>query len=145
MEQRLTLITLGVADHAAARAFYERLGWRCTLEVEETVFFQMGGHVLALWSRDKLAEDAGVTDGGGWGGVALAHNVRSAEEVDRVIEEARKAGATISREPARTSWGGYTGVFLDPDGHPWEVAHNPGFELREDGSLIVPPADPDPA
>ena len=139
MDQRLTLITLGVADHAAARAFYERLGWRCTLEVEETVFFQAGRLVVALWGRDKLAADSGVADSGGWGGVALAHNVHSEEEVDRVIEEARAAGAMITREPTRASWGGYTGVFVDPDGHPWEVAHNPGFELRDDGSLIVPP------
>ena len=130
----MTLITLGVADHAAARAFYERLGWRVALEVEETVFFQTGGLVVSLWSRDKLAQDSGVTDGGGWGGVALAHNVRSEAEVDGVIEEARAAGATITREPARTSWGGYTGVFTDPDGHPWEVAYNPGFELVDDGS-----------
>lgn len=134
----MTLITLGVADHAAARAFYERLGWRVALEVEETVFFQTGGLVVSLWSRDKLAQDSGVTDGGGWGGVALAHNVRSEAEVDGVIEEARAAGATITREPARTSWGGYTGVFTDPDGHPWEVAYNPGFELSVDGSLRVP-------
>jgi uncharacterized protein len=138
MEQRVTLITLGVADHSASRAFYERLGWRVGLEVEETVFFQAGGLVVSLWSRDKLAQDSGVTDKGGWGGVALAHNVRSEGEVDRVIEEARAAGATITREPARTSWGGYTGVFADPDGHPWEVAYNPGFELLDDGSLKVP-------
>ena len=138
MEQRVTLITLGVADHAAARAFYERLGWECTMEAEETVFFQAGCMVVSLWSRDKLAEDSGVTDAGGWGGVTLAHNVGSREEVDRVIEEARAAGAVIPREPAATSWGGYTGVFIDPDGHPWEVAHNPSFELRADGSLVVP-------
>jgi uncharacterized protein len=141
VEQRVTLITLGVRDHAVARAFYERLGWRATLEVEKTVFFQAGGVVVSLWSRDKLAEDSGVTDPGGWGGVALAHNVRSPEEVNRVIEEARAAGAEISREPSETSWGGYTGIFVDPDGHTWEVAHNPGFELREDGSLVVPPSD----
>jgi predicted lactoylglutathione lyase len=134
----LTLITLGVADRSVARAFYERLGWRVALEVEETVFFQAGGLVVSLWSRDKLAQDSGVTDGGGWGGVALALNVRSEAEVDGVIEEARAAGATITREPARTSWGGYTGVFTDPDGHPWEVAYNPGFELSDDGSLRVP-------
>ena len=137
----MTLITLGVADHSAARAFYERLGWRVALEVEETVFFQVGGLVVSLWSRDKLAEDSGVTDGDGWGGVALAHNLRSEGEVDSVIEEARAAGATITREPARTSWGGYTGVFTDPDGHPWEVAYNPGFELTDDGSLRVPRAE----
>ena len=143
MEQRLSLITLGVADHAAARAFYERLGWRCTLEVEETVFFQAGCLVVALWSRHKLAEDSGVTDGGGWGGVTLAHNVGSEEDVDGVIEEACAAGARVTREPAGTPWGGYTGAFVDPDGHPWEVAHNPGFELRHDGSLVVPPPDRD--
>jgi predicted lactoylglutathione lyase len=141
MEQRLTLITLGVADHSAARAFYERLGWRVALEVEETVFFQAGGLVVSLWSRDKLAQDSGVADGGGWGGVALAHNVRSEAEVDAVIEDARSAGATITREPATTSWGGYTGMFTDPDGHPWEVAYNPGFELLDDGSLRVPQTD----
>jgi uncharacterized protein len=141
VEQRLTLVTLGVADHAAARAFYERLGWKATLEVEQTVFFQTGCLVVALWSREKLAKDSGVPDGGGWGGVTLAHNVKSQDEVDRVIEEARAAGATISREAAATVWGGYTGVFVDPDGHPWEVAYNPGFELRDDGSLIVPPSE----
>ena len=138
----MTLITLGVRDHAAARAFYERLGWRATLEVEETVFFQAGSLVVSLWSREKLAEDGGVTDPGGWGGVSLAHNVRSPEEVDRVIEEARAAGAAISREPSETSWGGYTGIFVDPDGHTWEVAHNPGFELGDDGLLVVQPPDP---
>ncbi|CAN5672883.1 VOC family protein [soil metagenome] len=141
MEQRVSLVTLGVADHARARAFYERLGWRVTLEVEETVFFQAGGMIVGLWSRDRLAADSAVTDPGGWGGVTLAHNVRSEADVDRVIEEARAAGATIGREPARTPWGGYSGVFIDPDGHPWEVAHNPGFELREDGSVIVQVGD----
>jgi len=139
MQQRVSLITLGVADVGAARAFYERLGWRPVLDVEETVFFQAGGSVLALWGRRNLAEDSGVTDGGGWGGVALAHNVGSPEEVDRVIEEARAAGARIGREPAETAWGGYSGVFVDPDGHPWEVAHNPGFELGDDGRLRIPP------
>jgi uncharacterized protein len=141
MDQRVTLITLGVADHAAARAFYERLGWECTLEAEETVFFQTGCMVVALWSRDKLAADSAVSDGGGWGGVTLAHNVRSEAEVDRVLEQARAAGAAIPRAPAPTPWGGYTGIFVDPDGHPWEVAYNPGFQLRDDGSLVVPPPD----
>jgi predicted lactoylglutathione lyase len=145
MEQRVSLVTLGVADHAAARSFYERLGWDCTLEVEETVFFQAGCLVVALWRRDKLAADSGVTDTGGWGGVTLAHNVGSELEVDRVIDQARAAGAAIPRAPARTPWGGYTGVFVDPDGHPWEVAYNPGFELRDDGSLVVPPHDQRPA
>lgn len=138
MEQRVTLITLGVSDVAASKAFYERLGWTTGLEVEETVFFQIGGSILALWGRDKLAADSAVVDSGGWGGITLAHNVRSAEEVDRVIEEARAAGARIGREPGPTTWGGYTAVFLDPDGHAWEVAHNPGFPLAEDGSVSLP-------
>jgi catechol 2,3-dioxygenase-like lactoylglutathione lyase family enzyme len=138
MEQRVSLITLGVADVAASRAFYERLGWRVGLDLEETVFFQLGGVILTLWGRDKLEQDSGVTDGGGWGGVALAHNVVSRIEVDRVIDEARSAGARIAREPAETFYGGYAGVFIDPDGHPWEIAHNPGFELGDDGSIRLP-------
>ncbi|HEY3264128.1 MAG TPA: VOC family protein [Actinomycetota bacterium] len=139
MEQRVTLITLGVRDVVGSRAFYERLGWRVALEVEETVFFQAGDLVVTLWGRDKLAADSGVEDGGGWGGVTLAHNVRSREEVDRVIQEALAAGARIARDPAETFYGGYAGVFLDPDGHPWEVAHNPGFELTETGAVRVAP------
>jgi uncharacterized protein len=138
MDQRLTLVTLGVADVEAARDFYVRLGWRPTLEFEETVFFQAGEMVISLWGRDKLAVDSGVTDSGGWGGIALAHNVGSPDEVDRIIEDARGAGARISREPGPTPWGGYSGVFVDPDGHPWEVAHNPGFTLTQDGTLILP-------
>jgi predicted lactoylglutathione lyase len=139
VEQRVTLITLGVRDVAGSRAFYERLGWRVALEVEETVFFQAGDLVVTLWGRDKLAADSGVEDGGGWGGVTLAHNVRSREEVDRVIQDALAAGARIARDPAETFYGGYAGVFLDPDGHPWEVAHNPGFELTETGAVRVAP------
>ena len=137
MDQRISLITLGVADVAASRAFYERLGWRVGLDVEETVLFQIDGLILTLWGRDKLA-DSGVVDGGGWGGVTLAHNVGSREDVDRVIEEARSAGASIARVPAETFYGGYAGVFVDPDGHPWEVAYNPGFRLRDDGGLELP-------
>ena len=91
--------------------------------------------IVALWGRDQLAEDSGVDDGGGWGGVTLAYNVRSPEEADAVIEEARRAGAHIAREPAKTFWGGYSGVFVDPDGHPWEVAHNPNWTLDADGSV----------
>ncbi len=106
MDQRVSLITLGVRDIGAARTFYERLGWNVGLDVEETVFFQTGSSIVALWGRDKLQADSGVTDGGSWGGITLAHNVVSREEVDRVIEEARAAGARISREPAETFYGG---------------------------------------
>jgi uncharacterized protein len=139
VEQRVSLITLGVSNVAAARAFYERLGWTVGMDVQETVFFQTGGSVLTLWGRDKLAEDSGVSDGGGWGGVTLAHNVRSREEVDEVIERARAALAVVTREPAETFYGGYAGVFTDPDGHPWEISHNPGFELDAEGNLRLPP------
>jgi uncharacterized glyoxalase superfamily protein PhnB len=135
VEQRVSLITLGVADHRRAREFYERLGWTVTRDLEDVSFFQAGGMVLAVWGRDKLAEDSGVADSGGWGGVTLAYNTRSPAEVDEVIETARAAGATIVREPAQTFWGGYSAVFVDPDGHPWEVAHNPGWTIAEDGSV----------
>jgi catechol 2,3-dioxygenase-like lactoylglutathione lyase family enzyme len=138
MEQRVSLVTLGVADVATARAFYERLGWRAGLDVEETVFFQAGGLIVTLWSREKLAGDSGVDDPGGWGGVTLAHNVRSRAEVDHVIQRAREAGARIAREPAGTFYGGYGGVFVDPDGHPWEIAYNLGFTLDDDGSIRLP-------
>jgi len=138
VEQRVSLITLGVRDLAASRAFYERLGWHVDLDVEETVFFQAGDQVVALWDRAKLSADSGVDDGGGWGGITLAHNVASRDDVDRVVEDTRAAGARIAREPAETFYGGYAGVFVDLDGHPWEVAHNPGFALHADGSLRLP-------
>jgi len=138
MEQRITLVTLGVADIVRAREFYERLGWKPALDVQETVFFQANGLVLVLWGRGKLAVDSGVQDGGGWGGVTLAHNVGSPEEVDSLLEEARTAGAEISREAGETFYGGYSGVFVDPDGHPWEIAYNPGLPLGEDGTLTLP-------
>jgi catechol 2,3-dioxygenase-like lactoylglutathione lyase family enzyme len=135
MEQRLSLVTLGVADLARARAFYEALGWTTGASpADDVVFFQAGGMIVALWSREQLAEDSVVEDSGGWGGVTLAHNVRSPEEVDAVIAEAEQAGATIGRPGAATFWGGYSGVFRDPDGHPWEVAHNPRWTIAEDGS-----------
>ena len=137
MEQRLSLLTLGVADLDASRRFYEALGWRETPRAEGVVFFQAGGMVVALWERAALAADSGVDDTGGWGGITLAHNVSSPEAVDSVIEEARAAGATIAREPAATFWGGYSGVFIDPDGHPWEVAHNPYWTLADDGSISL--------
>jgi uncharacterized protein len=140
MDQRVSLITLGVADLERARAFYEALGWTTGAEPgADVVFFQAGGMVVALWDRARLAEDSTVEDGGGWGGVTLAYNVRSPAEVDAVIEEARAAGATIGREPAETFWGGYSGVFVDPEGHPWEVAHNPRWTVRDDGSVSLAP------
>jgi uncharacterized protein len=138
MEQRISLITLGVRDLARARAFYQALGWTTGAQPDDdTVFFQAGGMILALWDRAKLAEDSGVGDAGGWGGITPAHNVGSPEEVDAVIEEARRAGATIGREPAETFWGGYGAVFIDPEGHPWEVAHNPRWTIHEDGSISL--------
>ena len=135
MEQRLSLVTLGVADLSRARAFYETLGWVTRAEpADDVVFFQAGGMIVGLWDRSRLAEDSGVEDSGGWGGVTLALNVRSPAEVDAVIDEARAAGARIARAGAETFWGGYSGVFVDPDGHPWEVAHNPYWTIGDDGS-----------
>jgi hypothetical protein len=139
MEQRVSLITLGVADLGRARAFYEALGWSTHDGSEEdVVFFQAGCMILALWSRAELAKDSGVEDGGGWGGITLAHNVRSPAEVDAVIEAARAAGGKIPRAGAATFWGGYSGVFVDPDGHPWEVAHNPFWTIDADGAVRRP-------
>jgi predicted lactoylglutathione lyase len=140
VEQRLSLVTLGVDDLSGARAFYEGLGWVTRAAPDDdVVFFQAGGMVLALWSRERLAEDSGVSDTGGWGGVTLAYNTRSPAEVDEVIETARSApGGRIAREPAETFWGGYSAVFVDPDGHPWEVAHNPRWEIADDGSVRLP-------
>ena len=139
MEQRISLLTLGVRDLGRARAFYEALGWTTRAAPDDdVVFFQSGGMVLALWGRENLAEDSGVEDSGGWGGMTLAHNVRSPGEVDAVVEEARAAGANIVREPAETFWGGYSAAFTDPDGHPWEIAHNPRWTIREDGSIELP-------
>ena len=136
MEQRLSLITLGISDLDRARNFYEALGWKTGASPDDDVaFFQAGGMIVALWGRAKLAEDSAVTEGSGWGGITLAYNPRSQKEVDEVIEEARAAGATIGREPAETFWGGYSGVFIDPDGYPWEVAHNPNWTIGEDGSV----------
>jgi uncharacterized protein len=139
MKQRVSLVTLGVADLERSRGFYEALGWSTGAGPDDdVVFFQAGEMVLALWDRTKLAEDSAVADGGGWGGVTLAYNARSPEEVDAVIEEARAAGATIPRAGAETFWGGYSGVFVDPDSHPWEVAHNPRWTINDDGSVTLP-------
>ena len=138
MDQRVSLITLGVSDLDRARKFYEALGWRTgATPSDDVVFFQAGGMIVALWGREQLAEDSGVEDGGGWGGVTLAYNVRSPEQADTVIGQARAAGARIAREPGTTFWGGYSGIFVDPDGHPWEVAHNPHWTLAEDGAVSL--------
>jgi catechol 2,3-dioxygenase-like lactoylglutathione lyase family enzyme len=136
MEQRVSVVTLGVGDLGRARAFYEAVGWTTGAGPDDdVVFFQAGGLVVSLWSRESLAEDSAVRDGGGWGGITLAHNVGSPEEVDAVLEQAASAGGTIGRPGAPTFWGGYSGVFVDPEGHPWEVAHNPHWTLRDDGSV----------
>jgi catechol 2,3-dioxygenase-like lactoylglutathione lyase family enzyme len=139
VEQRVSLVTLGVTDLARARAFYERLGWRGQ-EVQQTVFFQAGPLVVVLWGRAALAADAGIDDPGtdGFGGMALARNVRSRAEVDEVLADAAAAGATVTRPAAETFYGGYAGCFTDPDGHVWEIAHNPGFSLGADGALALP-------
>ena len=138
MDQRLSLITLGVSDLPRARAFYEGLGWRTNAGPDDdVVFFQANCMVIALWSRESLAEDSAVDDNGGWGGITLAYNTRSPEEVDTVIEEARAAGGAITREPGETFWGGYSGMFCDPDGHPWEVAHNPRWTIEDDGAVTI--------
>jgi uncharacterized glyoxalase superfamily protein PhnB len=141
VQQRLSLITLGVSDVGRAQAFYEALGWHMDGGVDDesdhVAFFQAGGMIVALWSRDKLAVDSGVENGSGWGGVTLGYNVGAPEEVDAVIEEARAAGAQIPRAGAETFWGGYSGVFVDPDGHPWEVAHNPRWTVHEDGRTTL--------
>jgi predicted lactoylglutathione lyase len=140
MEQRVSVITLGVGDLGRARAFYEALGWSTNADPgDDVVFFQAGCMIVALWDRGQLAEDSGVEDRGGWGGITLAHNVRSPAEVDAVVSRARSAGATLTREPAETFWGGYSGVFTDPEGHAWEIAHNPRWTLHEDGSVELPP------
>ncbi|MFL6069944.1 MAG: VOC family protein [Actinomycetes bacterium] len=139
MTPRVSLITLGVRDLAKSRSFYEALGWQTTAGPDDdVVFFQSGGMVLALWGRDQLAEDSCVTDSGGWGGVTLAHNVSSPDDVDAALALAASAGATIGRSGTATFWGGYSGVFLDPDGHPWEVAHNPYWTRSASGDITLP-------
>jgi len=139
MEQRISLVTLGVGDLVRSKAFYAQLGWHGQ-EVEETVFVQAGGLALVLWDRDKLAADCGLPGGPatGFGGIVLAQNVRSAGEVDEIVAAAAAAGAAVTRPPGATFYGGYAGVFTDPDGHAWEVAYNPGFALAEDGTLTIP-------
>lgn len=140
MDQRVSLITLGVEDLDRSRLFYEGMGWHGQT-VEDTVFFQAGALALVLWGRDALANDSGVEAGPGrdrFDGIALAHNVRSQAEVDEILEAAEGAGGRVTRQPRQTSYGGYAGYFSDPDGHVWEIAHNPGFGLAEDGTLTLP-------
>ena len=143
MEQRISLITLGVSDLARACNFYRRLGWSPgnDPEQQEIAFYSCGGMILGLWDRARLADDSHMLDAGGWGGVTIAYNVASPAAVDSTIKEAREAGATIVREPAATFWGGYSAMFADPDGHPWEIAHNPFWTLHEDGSISLPSSD----
>ena len=140
MEQRISLVTLGVLDLQRSIFFYERLGWsRSMLKAEGVAFFQTGGSAFGLYPREKLAEDAQLPpQGSGFGGFALAHNVRSKEEVDRILDEVVAAGAKLLKPAQETFWGGYSGYFCDPDGHPWEIAFNPGFEILPDGSIKLP-------
>ena len=136
MEQRLSLVTLGVADLERALRFYEGLGWRRANQPAEVVFFQAGGMVLGLFGRAALAADAGLAEtGSGFRGIALAYNARRREEVDSVLAEAAAAGATIVKPAEEVFWGGYSGYFADPDGHLWEVAWNPQWTIGEDGSV----------
>jgi hypothetical protein len=135
VDQRLSLVTLGVSDLPRSVAFYEALGWKPDNDVQaqDVAFFQGPGTIVALWHRDQLAADSVLEDSGGWGGVTLAYNTRSPEEVDEVIAQAEAAGAKIGRTGGETFWGGYSAIFIDPDGHPWEVAHNPHWTITDEG------------
>jgi uncharacterized protein len=137
MEQRMSLITLGYRDFERARDFYTALGWTIGWTDDDVVFFEARGMIVALWDREKLAKDSCVQDSGGWGGATLGYNTGSPEEVDEVLAQAEAAGATIGRPGAKTFWGGYSGLFIDPEGHPWEVAHNPNWTLHEDRSVTL--------
>jgi uncharacterized protein len=140
MEQRISLVTLGVSDLVRSRAFYEALGWKSVMrQAEGVAFFQAGGVALSLYPLGDLAADAGVSaDGSGFRRIALAYNTRSREEVDRVLAEAEAAGAAIPKKAADAFWGGYSGYFADPDGFMWEVAWNPMFSIAADGSIRLP-------
>jgi uncharacterized glyoxalase superfamily protein PhnB len=143
MEQRLSLITLGVGDLARARRFYEDgLGWTKGNHEDEVAFYQLGnGVVLALWARDELAHDARVADSGAtFSGISIAFNTRSHDEVDEVMTQVVAAGGTVTKPPEEQVWGGYSGYFSDPDGHPWEVAFNPGWPIDEAGHVSLGPA-----
>jgi uncharacterized protein len=137
MRQRVTVITLGYRDYQRARDFYTAMGWEVRWSDDDVIFFQAGPMILSVWDREKLAGDSGVEDAGGWGGVTLGYNVSSPEEVDEVLAQAKAAGGTVPRPGGKTFWGGYSGIFVDPEGHPWEVAHNPNWTLHEDGSVSL--------
>jgi len=138
MEQRLSLVTLGVADLDVSLRFYQAMGWKRGNENPSVVFFQLNGMILALWSRSALVEDAGLArNEGGFGGIALAYNARSKPDVDSVLAEAERAGARILKPAQDTFWGGYSGYFADPDGHVWEVAWNPEWTLSDDGAVSL--------
>jgi hypothetical protein len=140
MEQRVSIITLGVADLKRSREFYERLGWRRSMaKAEDIVFFQAGGMALALFPRDELAKDANIaSDGQGFSGISLAYNTRSRAEVDAVLEDAVAAGARLVKPADEAFWGGYSGYFSDPDAFLWEVAWNPSFSISADGGIRIP-------
>lgn len=133
----MTVITLGYRDYQRARDFYTAMGWEVRWTDDDVIFFQAGPMILSVWDRAKLAKDSGVEDSGGWGGVTLSYNVSSPEEVDEVLAQAKAAGGTVPRPGGKTFWGGYSGIFVDPEGHPWEVAHNPNWTLHEDGSVSL--------
>lgn len=137
MKQQISFITLGVSDLSRSRDFYAKLGWKESASSQECVaFFQAGALVFALFPREALADDAGVPAAGtGFSGVALAHNVASEMDVVSTLVEAVDAGATLTRSAGKTSWGGYSGYFADPDGYLWEVCFNPFMPLQEDGSI----------
>jgi uncharacterized protein len=137
MEQRLSLVTLGVADLERSLRFYEGLGWKRANQSADVVFFQLHGMMFALWGRKNLAEDAKLSpEGSGFRGISLAYNARSREDVDAVMAEAERAGARILKAAEEVFWGGYSGYFADPDGHLWEVAWNPGWEVTPEGSVL---------
>jgi hypothetical protein len=143
MEPRLTLVTLGVEDLDRAIAFYrDVIGWSPASTDNGVAFFDLDGTILALWPHRDLAADTGLPhDGlGPYHGFALAHNARSREEVDAIFASLRAHGVDVAKPPVETDWGGYSGYFTDPDGHHWEVAHNPFWPLREDGRIAFPTA-----
>ena len=141
MDQRITIVTLGVASVPAARRFYEALGWTASSasQGEDVAFFQLNGMALSLYGRAALAADAAVADSTpGFSGVTLAQNLASPEAVDEVFAKALAAGARQLKAPETAFWGGYSGYLADPDGHVWELAHNPFFPLDPDGNLVLP-------